>query len=230
MSIAEKIQTIVENEQLVYEAGKQSEYDKFWDAFQDYGKRTNYEYAFYNGFGGWSNWFYPKYDIVPINAANMFRYNTDLNLKEALAKNNVKLDFSQCTNIGSCFNYADVGDLPEINTKSLSSIPSCFNTCRSKKIDKFILKDDGSQIFNNTFAAYQSLQDIVFEGVIGQDLKLNSCTNLSKVSIENIVSVLSATATGKTLSISKTAKEREFTEEEWQTLIATKSNWTISLI
>lgn len=46
MSIADKLNTIAENEQKVYEAGKQTEYDRFWDTFQRNGARTNYWGAF----------------------------------------------------------------------------------------------------------------------------------------------------------------------------------------
>ena len=65
MSIAEKLQIVAENEQKVYEAGKKTQYDEFWDAFQDYGNKTNYA----NAFGGYWNekTLRPKYDIVPTN-------------------------------------------------------------------------------------------------------------------------------------------------------------------
>ena len=79
MSIAEKLTAIAENEQRVYdagymhgnndgyllgeEAGKKSEYDAFWDAFQLDGERTNYSYAF-SGSGWHSETFKPKYKIL----------------------------------------------------------------------------------------------------------------------------------------------------------------------
>ena len=34
MSVADKLTTIVENEQKVYDAGKQAAYDWFWDRYQ----------------------------------------------------------------------------------------------------------------------------------------------------------------------------------------------------
>ena len=34
MSIAEKLTTIAENEQKVYDAGQKSEYDRFWDSYR----------------------------------------------------------------------------------------------------------------------------------------------------------------------------------------------------
>ena len=38
MSIAEKLTAIAENVPKVYEAGQKSEYDRFWDAYQNNGK------------------------------------------------------------------------------------------------------------------------------------------------------------------------------------------------
>ena len=35
MSIADKLTTIAENEQKVYDAGAKSEHDKFWDSYQN---------------------------------------------------------------------------------------------------------------------------------------------------------------------------------------------------
>lgn len=46
MTIGEKLLAIAENEQRVFDAGKQTEYDRFWDNYQDNGNRTNYVYAF----------------------------------------------------------------------------------------------------------------------------------------------------------------------------------------
>ena len=63
MSIAEKLTTIAENEQKVYEAGKKSQYDEFWDTYQTNGQRTNYTYAF-SGLGWTDNLYKPKYPIT----------------------------------------------------------------------------------------------------------------------------------------------------------------------
>ena len=47
----------------VYDAGKKSQYDEFWDSYQENGTCTNYNYAFYGR--GWTNkTFNPKYDSL----------------------------------------------------------------------------------------------------------------------------------------------------------------------
>jgi hypothetical protein len=67
--------------------------------------------------------------------------------------------------------------------------------------------------------------------VIGQkNFNVHWSPKLSKASIESIINALSSTTSGLTVTISKTAKEAAFTSAEWSALIATKSNWTISLV
>lgn len=216
MTISEKLEQIARNEQLIYNAGvekgkaeaekdgynqgyadgieqgKQAEYDAFWDAYQENGNRTAYDYAFYSR--GWTeDTFAPKYDMQPINATSMFQYssNSTINLKEGLAKNGVKLDFSNCTKADSCFNYASLGDLPELDLRSLSAIPLMFYGCSSKVIDKIILKADGSQAFSNPFNMCMSLEEIRFEGVIGQKgLNFQWATKLSHDSLMSVIDCL----------------------------------------
>ena len=67
MSIADKLLTIAENEQKVYNAGYWEGYygyhNEFWDAFQVNGTRTDYHMAFSGG--GWTDMiFQPKYDLI----------------------------------------------------------------------------------------------------------------------------------------------------------------------
>lgn len=53
----------------VYEKGKQTEYDRFWDEYQAYGTRTFYSQGFAGD--GWKNkTFHPKYPIITNAAPN----------------------------------------------------------------------------------------------------------------------------------------------------------------
>ena len=71
MSIAEKLTTIAENEQRVFEAGKNTERDDFWEDFQVGGERTNYNYALCGE--RWTDKTYnPKYPIVARAIVNCF--------------------------------------------------------------------------------------------------------------------------------------------------------------
>lgn len=65
----------------VYDKGKQTEYERFWDSFQNYGKMVFYSNAF-SGYGWTDETFKPKYPIVTDNQPNrtnqMFSYAYNL--------------------------------------------------------------------------------------------------------------------------------------------------------
>lgn len=86
--------------------------------------------------------------------------------------------------------------------------------------------------YTNCFVACNALTNITFEGVIGQDISFSDCPLLSKASIQSIISHLSDTETGRTLTLKTTAVNSAFgssTSTEWLNLIATKPNWKIIL-
>ena len=231
MSIAEKLQTIAENEQRVYEAGKKAEYDEFWDVYQENGNRTNYNTAF-AGYGWTDETFKPKYDIKPTSANRLFSYTAITDLKEALEKAGVVLDLSKVTSAVYLFESGSLTHIPEINTTSLSDLQYfIYSALNLVTVDKVILKNDGSQTFGaQSFGALLNLEEIRFEGVIGKNgFNMNRSTKLSKASIESIINHLSTTTSGLTVTLSKTAKEAAFTDEEWEALEQTKKNWTIYL-
>lgn len=251
MSISEKLQTIAENEQKVYdsgmtkgiEQGKKAEYDAFWDSYQDYGNRTDYRRAFNLKWWGDKN-FYPKYDMFIKGAPNDgFAESTITNLKKRLEECGVILDFSGATAFSYVFNSSKITDIGVVNTTGAPSLGSLFNSAYSlKNIDALILKKDGSQAFSNDpFRMCQELENITIEGVIGQNgLNLQWSTKLSKASIESVINCLSTTTSGLSVTLSKAAVNKAFetsvganngaTSTEWTTLIGTRSNWTISLV
>jgi hypothetical protein len=71
MTIAEKLQTIAENEQRVYEAGKANGRISFMEDFQQHGERTNYLSAF-SGF--YDNVYDPIYPIKG-DVRQVFQYS-----------------------------------------------------------------------------------------------------------------------------------------------------------
>lgn len=232
MSIAEKFEIIADE---VYEAGKKAEYDAFWDSFQNNGSRVAYQQAF-REFK--SDIFKPKYDmnVTRLDYAfmNLFKDNMvyGYSLKKALEDCKVTLNTANCTNMDYAFYYSYVNETGVIDTRSANSLNGVFaNTSLLHTINKLILKADGSQTFSGVFTDSPKLQNLVIEGVIGKNgFDIHWSTELTKASITSIINALSDSTTGKTLTLSKTAKEAAFTADEWSKLIATKSNWTISLV
>ena len=243
MSIADKLKTIAENEQKVFEAGKKSEYDRFWDNYQDKGNRTDYG----SGFGScWtSDIFKPKYDIVPISAYMMFNNSKmAIDLVEHLEKLGVALDFSKAPSTQYMFqssSFTRVGIIDVRASTNSRPLDATFSNCRKLiTIDKIYLKTGASGEFNATFSNCTALENVTFEGSITKNgLDVHWSTKLTKASIISIVNALSNTTSGLTVTLSKTAVNTAFetstganngsTSTEWTTLIGTKSNWTISL-
>ena len=218
--------------------GAKAEYDRFWDAFQNNGNRTDYQFGF-AGAGWWRGSFKPKYDINVTRADYMFATWTDVgqnkfDLTAALEESGVKLDTSKCTNFSYFMRYQSPGRVPEIDTRSASSLANMFNNASIVTIDKLILKDDGSQTLNNAIYICAGLENLTIEGVIGYNgFSLQWSTKLSKESIISVINALSTTTSGYTVTLSKTALTNAFgssTSEEWQALRATRPNWTISTV
>lgn len=120
MSIAEKLQTIAENEQKVYEAGQMAEYNRFWDDFQQNGNKTNYRYAFFQ----WSDANYnPKYPIkLNSQATDVFYYGKMTDTKvDISATTSLVRCFSQCTSL------VTIRKLSVIESVTFSA--DCFAKC-----------------------------------------------------------------------------------------------------
>lgn len=231
MSIAEKLQTIAENEQRVYEAGKKAEYDAFWDKYQENGNRTDLQCAFAGA--GWNaETFNPKYDMKPTNAYMMFRYTLIYDdFVENLEKKGITLDFSECTNMQYAFYGAVFSRIGVVDLRKSSNNGYLFGYAGLLKIIDKVIVTESTTLPSTAFNGAKFLEEIRIEGIIGQSgFDFRGCANLSKASITSIINALSTTTSGLTVTLSKTAKEAAFTADEWSALIATRTNWTISLV
>lgn len=177
MSIAEKLLTIAENEQKVYdagfeagrlsggygegyEAGQKAEYDRFWNEYLQNGERENFPYAFAGVC--WSDEVYnPPYELTATTSANyMYYFNSVItNTKVPIIIDTATAQnvFYQCTR--------------------LETIPSIKVTDRT--------------VFTSWFSGCRALTDINFteDSVIANNISLSPCPLLHD-SILNIISVL----------------------------------------
>lgn len=228
----------------LFEAGKKAEYDVFWDNYQRNNSgntRTTYRHAF----AYWPDkCFYPKYDLILGDYSEGAFYTCWVSdFKARLKECGVILDTSNVVEFGNMFAAVDFKELPTISTISATHLNcNMFQNADLETIDKLILKNDGTQLFSMYFfASCIYLKNIVIEGVIGQNgFNVSWSKQLTKASITSIINALSSTTSGIIATISLTAVNNAFetstgladgsTSEEWLTLAATKSNWTISLI
>lgn len=192
MSIADKLTTIAENEQKVYDAGKQAEYDEFWDVVQNKGNAINYEYAFCGVSWKIDN-FKPKYDLKPVRMAWMFYQNKiQGSLKEILLQQGKTLDTSASTSMKEAFYHSNFTELPTIDftaTTSSQSIQNCFAGCQKLvTIEKIIMPTNSAVQYGGLFANAYALKNLTIEGEIMQTLSLTSCT----ITVESAKSVINA--------------------------------------
>ena len=226
----------------VFETGKKSEYDEFWDNYQDNGLKENYSYAF----AQWNkNTFQPKYDIKPTIASYMFNgfnHNRSVeSLPDLLKNNNITIDFSKCTAFMYFGSYSYISDFGFIDCSGATNLNHMFNMAQRLETVSLKLKDDGSQSFTNTFDTCTRLVNITIEGVIGKNISFSSSASLSKSSIISIVCALSATTSGLTVTFIKAAINNAFGIDiddestypegsEYYNLRNSKSNWTFSYV
>ena len=246
MSIADKLLTIAENARKLFDAGKKSEYDKFWDSYQMNGKRTYYDAAFGSMNSAYSEggkiWtddtFYPKYDIIAKNVSNMFCRSEITNIKQRLIECGISW-IDNATSLYYAFSHAKTSHIPDLSNTAKTNIQNAFRE------NENLVCIDGIRIAENctvtsAFNNCHNLEHVIFYGTIGNSLSLNVSPKLDKASITSAINILSTTISGKTLTLSKSAVNNAFetaegladgtTSTEWATLIADKSNWTISLV
>ena len=215
--------------------GKQAEYDAFWDSYQQKGNLKDYQFGFCGR--GWNaDTFKPKYDIAPTQYANScFKLSgVRKSLPQICTEQGIVVDFSKSKAVSEAFSLTWFTEIGVVDTRSSTeaTLDRVFYSCSyCTKIEKFILKEDGSQALSGCFTNCSALQELTIEGTIGKNgFNVSPCSRLSKESITSVINALSTTTSNLTVSISKEAKESAFTEEEWDTLIATKTNWNISLV
>ena len=232
----------VEGEQQGFTEGAKEEYDKFWDKFQDYGKR----YVYTSSFGrGWTDEiFKPKYDIKlkgSIESYYIFQYSDIVNLKKCLEDADVKLDTSGISYALNLFANSKIEIAPQLDFTGASTIGAFNNASKLKWVDKVILSSIRAQSFTTSvFSGCNVLEHCIFEGVIkAAGFNMQYCVLLDKESITSVINCLSNDTSNLTVTLSLQAINKAFetsegtndgsNSNEWTTLIGTKQNWTIAL-
>lgn len=230
MSIAEKLTTVAENQQRVHDAGKQAEYDAFWDGYLDNGQANKFEYYFAGR--GWNDeTFKPKYDLVlgiGYTGTYMFASCGVTDLKAALARCGKTLDTSKSGFLGSLFMSSSITHIPTIDMSNATysgGTALVFSSPNIVSIDKVIFSES-TDVQSNTFNA-QNLESVMFDGVIGKSgLSVQNCTKLSHDSLMSLLNTLQTKTSGTWTCTLGTANLEKLTDAE--KAIATEKGWTLA--
>lgn len=215
----------------VFEAGKKSEYDAFWDDYQSNGTRTDYYHAF-AGKGWTQTIFNPKYTARPSDARGMFANNqniTDLTLTG-------KLDFSEVTTPSDFISRSSVTKVPAINISKVSDSLYVFeNAFELVTVENLIFPTSPFTVnISGMFYRCNALENITITGTIqntGCDLHWST-----KLTIESLTSILTAlskdssVAAGKSITFptAAQAKIQADTTAKGQYDAAIAAGWTIA--
>lgn len=227
MSIAEKLVTVAENEQKVFDAGKQAEYDNFWDNFQSSGEPKSYQYAFAYSYLN-DAIFKPKYNIVATDCSNMFNYNKALtNIKKSLQNRGVVLDTSRATSFLRMFYNCSSEEIPTIDLSSATNTERVFYSKDIITIEKVIFSEN-TIISESLFSSATELENIEIGGTICSDIIFSACTKLTHDSLMSIINHLkdfSGTTTTETCTLGTTNLAKLTNAEK---KIATDKGWSLA--
>ena len=255
MSIAEKLSTIAENEQTIfnginteadliaeiqsmidnlptagdddgsYDEGYEEGRKVFWSTYQDNGNRSNYLYAF-------SNWpeaaFKPMYNIYPTNAQSMLaNVSWTCTLPEIEVECGMKFDFSRCTNFNGMLAWNNIKNVGFIDTTACAELNLAFANSSFETMS-LKLKNDGSQKMTNTFSGCSKIINLtITEGLIGTSVSFNVAKDLSLDSVQSIIDHLKDLTDQTTQTLTLHADVGAKLTEEQKAQVEAK-NWTLA--
>lgn len=225
----------------VYEKGVSDEYDRFWDAYQDNGNRTDYSYAFTHYWD--SGNFKPKYGGAVSSAFNMFYKSQnipDTDLTKPLGNAYEPFDFTGCTDFRYFISNSNITSVPKIDlSKNDCGAAFLFSSAnRLETITELALTDTPLSYSGgptrNTFNSCTALKNMTVTGTIcntGFDLHWSTLlTTESLLSILTALSKDSAVAAGLSITLPTAAQEKinASTACTEQYNAALSAGWTIA--
>lgn len=206
MTVAEKILQAMTDYDQVYEAGKKTQYDEFWDAFQKNGIVKDYDYTFYGS--SWNDVVYkPKYDLRVSSAYSTFSYTQITNIPSIIFD-------EKCTIAENTFSYLysthTIGKMVVHENLKFGGTFTQATALKNLKIEG-VIGQNGLNLQWSTMLSKASITSII--------------NNLSDTT-SGLSITLSRTAKEEAFPDPDTAVPNR----AWITLIGTKPNWTINLI
>lgn len=158
------------------------EYDRFMDAFQQFGNRTSYDYFFCHK--GWNDDTYKlKYSL---GNATGFRY-----AYWGAGMTVVDEDFSNMKDARSMFEACNIKRIVCIDLKNVTTLidKMCYRMVATHTIEK-IISYPTVVWSNNVFQNSTLLENVIFEGVIPNSISLQWCSKLTVESAKSAIRCL----------------------------------------
>jgi len=227
MSIAEKLQTIVENEQKVYEVGKKAGRKEFWDEYQERGNRTDYTNAFQQKWWNKNN-FKPVHDIIPTTCTHMFsnfnngELNEPLDMVEVLNEQGIVFNTTFCVGFVGFLSNAKISRMPVI-TISNGDNNGVFASPHLKKIEGIRHTPNNNngilvKLQANTFTNATSLEEVYFMSPIRSGVYLQMAPLIPKCAAHICETIMDVMGTSYEYSYYV-----KFSDAVWDNLNATIS-------
>lgn len=231
-SLITKLTEVVSNGPKVYQQGIYEGSYQYWASVQNYGRRTDYSYAFARWAGETIE---PPYAVKTDNCMYMFldchNVKNLSNLKITHTSNNPNLMYL-CSN---CIQLENPPILAFNNTHSIKTFTSMFSNCTHLKSCN-IWWGDGTEdaltvranCANMFFKCYE-LTDATFSGVGSpRSLDLSYCSKLSATSVASLLASLAdvSTATSGNFSIKLATSVYDNLSSDMKTAF-TNRGWTL---
>ena len=204
-----------------------------WNILSDGTLRSDYSNAF--------SYMYdlkypPEFKISPTNGiSRMFYYYKGTEIPQNIDCSSLTFDWNTITSSdklqpSEMFRHAsNLKKIYDIGLPAMKFYRFTFHGCTQlTEID--VLRCQEDTVYAYTFAGCTRLTSLKIEGTIGTDFPISDGRMLTRKSFDSIFSALSANSSGKTISLSKNAVNKVFSQDELNEIIASKPNWTFSLI
>lgn len=228
MSIADKLTAIAQNCESIYSRGFNEGFaegsvmagENLYSAITLDGKRTIYTDAFSRTNYEFIGVPFPE-PITPTSRIDrMFYIYYGASLPW--------VDLSKVPTNVSCqslFSRSKLKTIPDLGLPAMNSYLNVFRNC-ADLVTVRCLRVKQRTTFQATFEGCSSLQNITFEGEIGQNISFSGCPELTKASIVNMFDKLTVYSSGShTVTLHPTALGRLSTSD---IAIATSKKWTVT--
>lgn len=199
--------------------GSQTEYDRFWNEYQDNGYRTNYSNSFFGA--NWNDRTYkPKYKVVATGDATQMYRNSYISRL-------TNVDTSGAANVYYLiWNATRLEYIDKLDFSSATNTNGAIAHCGMLHTIGELVSSENTVWHNQTFTTLAKLENLTLKGVIATNFTctIATLTHDSLMSIINCLKDYGTTATHTcTLGTTNLAK---LTDSE--KAIATQKGWTLA--